>query len=109
MTGIIARRDAVEEKLVTLHKLDAIAPVRTYDSEYARLTGKLHECNQALYIMFASYLDRPLAPYTAPTEPPAHMAMAVPEPPETSANMAMAVLDPANAITCPYQRSTYPL
>jgi hypothetical protein len=70
MALIIARSDAVEENLVTLHQLDAVASIRNYDSEYAKLTGKLHECNQALYTLFAVYLDRPSAPYTAPIDPP---------------------------------------
>jgi hypothetical protein len=109
MAVIIARGDAVEANLVTLHKLDAVTRIRNYDAEYAKLTGKLHECNQALYTLFASYLDRPSAPYTASIDPPAHMAMTVPELPEPSAHMAMAVLDPTNEIPCPYQHiSTIP-
>ncbi len=53
MSEIRARRDVVEENLVTLHDLDSVAPLRNYDTEYARLTAKILECNRSLFATYA--------------------------------------------------------
>jgi hypothetical protein len=89
MTRILAEHDTVEANLDTLHDLDAVTPLRNYDEEYARLTGKLSTYDRSLYAIYARYLDRPSAPYDLPAEP--------------SANMAVAVHDPAGESICPYQ------
>ncbi len=93
MEALIARRNATEAELVTLHDRDAAHPLPQYDDEYLRLSTQVHDTNRTLYAIFARYLDRPSRPYPEPEEPSAHMAMALP---------ALQMTSRAHISTCPF-------